>query len=109
MLVNPHTLKLVEVEGMGRKLVQRMIGPFEVTERINPNVYWCRLPHSYPTHPVINIEHLKKYKQSPPEFEDCTTLPPTQDFLPSEEYEVEAILGHKLLGKKNGNQRMFRV
>lgn len=32
VLVNPHTLKLVEVEGTGRKLVQRMIGPFEVME-----------------------------------------------------------------------------
>ena len=109
VLVNPHTLKLVEVEGTGRKLVQRMIGPFEVMERINLNVYRLRLPDSYPMHPVINIEHLKKYKQSPPEFEDRTTLPPTQDFLPLEEYEVEAILGHKLSGKKKGNRRMFRV
>ena len=106
VLVNPHTLKLIEVEGTGRKLVQRMIGPFEVMERINPNVYRLRLPDSYPMHPVINIEHLKKYKQSPPEFEDRTTLPPTRDFLPSEEYEVEAILGHKLSGKKKGNRRI---
>ena len=30
-------------------------------------------------------------------------------FLASEEYEVEAILGHKLMGKKRGNRRMFRV
>jgi len=77
VLVNPHRLKLVEVEGMGRKLVQRMIGPFKVMEHINPNVYQLRLPDSYPMHPVINIEHLKKYKLSPPEFEDHTTLQPT--------------------------------
>ena len=109
VLVNPHTLKLVEVEGTGRKLVQRMIGPFEVMEHINPNVYRLRLPDSYPMHPVINIEHLKKYKSSPAEFEKRTALPPTRDFLGSEEYEVEAILGHKLLGKKRGNHRLFRV
>jgi len=36
-------------------------------------------------------------------------LPPMQDFLASEEYEVEAILGHRLTGKKKGNRRMFRV
>ena len=60
-------------------------------------------------HPVINIEHLRKYKQSPLEFEDRTTLLPTWDFLPLEEYEVKAILGHKLSGKKKGNRRMFRV
>ena len=70
MLVNPHTLKLVEVEGTGQKLVQRMIRPFEVMERINPNVYRLRLPDSYPMHPVINIEHLKKYRESPSEFSD---------------------------------------
>ena len=109
VLVNPHTLKLVEVEGTGRKLVQRRIGPFEVMERINPNVYRLRLPDSYPMHPVINIEHLKKYKRSSEEFLDRTILPSTRDFLPSEEYEVEAILGHKLSGRKKGNRRMFRV
>ena len=109
VLVNPHTLKLVEVEGTGRKLVQRMIGPFEVMERINPNVYRLRLPDSYPMHPVINIEHLKKYRESPSEFSDRNMLPTTRDFLPSEEYEVEAILGHKLSGKRKGNRRMFRV
>ena len=109
VLVNPHTLKLVEVEGTGQKLVQRMIGPFEVMERINPNVYRLRLPDSYPMHPVINIDHLKKYKSSPEEFKERTILPSTRDFLPTEEYEVEAILGHKLSGKKKGNRRMFRV
>jgi hypothetical protein len=103
------TLKLVEVEGTGWKLVQRMIGPFEVMEHINLNVYRLRLPNSYLMHLVINIEHLKKYRQSLPEFVDCTILPPTRDFLPSKEYEVEAILGDKLSGKKKGNRRMFRV
>ena len=109
VLVNPHTLRLVEVEGTGRKLVQPMIGPFEVMERINPNEYRLRLPDSYPMHPVINIEHLKKYKQSPSDFAERTMLPSTREFLASEEYEVEAILGHKLTGKKRGNRRMFRV
>jgi len=68
VLVNPHTLRLMEVEGTGRKLVQHMIGPFEVMECINPNVYRLWLPDSYLMHLVINIEHLKKYKQSPLEF-----------------------------------------
>lgn len=39
VLINPHTLKLVEVEGTGKKLVQRAIGPFEVLEKINLMVY----------------------------------------------------------------------
>jgi hypothetical protein len=39
VLVNPHLLELVDVQGMGHKLVQRTIGPFEVMEKINPVVY----------------------------------------------------------------------
>jgi hypothetical protein len=69
-LVNPHTLKLVDVEGTGRKLVQRTIGPFEVMERINPLVYRLRLPDNYPIHPVFNLSHLRKYTQSDPMFGD---------------------------------------
>ena len=76
-LVNPHSLELVDVEGTGKKLVQRMIGPFEVVEKINPQVYRLRLPDIYPMHPVFNIEHLKRYMPSPAEFGERTKLPPT--------------------------------
>ncbi|RDB16327.1 hypothetical protein Hypma_003010 [Hypsizygus marmoreus] len=57
-------------------------------------VYRLRLPNNYPMHPVFNIEHLKKYHQASPL---------------QEEYEVEAILGHRLTSKKNGNRRMYLV
>ena len=108
-LVNPHSLELVDVAGTGRKLVQRMIGPFEVIERINPMVYRLRLPDTYSMHPVFNLEHLKKYIPSPDEFGERTELPPTRELRASEEYEVEAILGHRLVGKKKANRRMFLV
>jgi hypothetical protein len=65
-LVNPHTLKLIDVKGTGRKLVQKTIGPFEVMERINPLVYRLRLPDNYPMHPIFNLAHLKKYRISEP-------------------------------------------
>ena len=108
-LVNPHSLELVDVEGTGKKLVQRMIGPFEVVEKINSQVYRLRLPDTYSMHPVFNIEHLKKYMPSPTEFGNRTELPSTRDLKASEEYEVEAILGHRLVGKKRANRRMFLV
>ncbi|KJA21723.1 hypothetical protein HYPSUDRAFT_121280, partial [Hypholoma sublateritium FD-334 SS-4] len=44
-------------------------------------VFRLRLPDSYPMHP----------------------------FLASPEYEVEAIIGHRLLGRKHGNRRQYRV
>lgn len=55
VLINPHTLKLVDTEGTSKRLVQRAIGPFEVLKKINPVVYHVRLPDSYPMHPVFNI------------------------------------------------------
>ena len=39
VLVNPHSLEWVESKGEGVKLTTRWIGPFEVMQRINPNVY----------------------------------------------------------------------
>ncbi|KDQ27187.1 hypothetical protein PLEOSDRAFT_1017074, partial [Pleurotus ostreatus PC15] len=37
-------------------------------------------------------------------------LPPTRDLLPaSEEWEVEAILGHKVSSRKSGRKRLYLV
>jgi hypothetical protein len=109
ILVNPHTLKLVNSQGLGGKLVQRTIRPFEVMEWINPLVYHLCLLDTYPMHPVFNLEHLRKYQQLDLRFRERTHLPTTHNFLASEEYEVEAILGHQLASRKNGNQQMYLV
>lgn len=108
-LVNPHTLELVDVKGTGRKLIQRTIGAFEVMEKVNPMVYRLRMPENYPMHPVFNMDHLRKYHQSSSEFGERTILPPTRDYLDIEQYEVEAILGHRLASRKNGNRRMYLI
>lgn len=108
--INPHTMKLVDATGLGIKLIQRTIRPFEVMEKINPLVYHLRLPNNYPMHPVINLEHLKKYHQSSPEFGARVELPPTRDLLnAAEEYEAEAILGHRLAKRKDGNRHEYLV
>lgn len=110
VMVNPHTMRLVDAKGKGVKLVQRTIGPFEVLQKISPVAYRLRLPSNYPMHPVLNIEHLRRYRPSPEQFGERTQLPPTRDLLDAdEEYEVEAILGHKLTRRKKGNNRMYLV
>jgi hypothetical protein len=109
-LINPHTLKLVDVKGTGKKLVQKTIGPFEVMEKINPLVYRLCLPDNYPMHSIFNLAHLRKYHVSDPRWGERSTLPPTRDFLnASEEYEVGVILGHRLTKRKDGNRRMYLV
>jgi hypothetical protein len=77
VLVNLHSLKWVESKGLGRKLTQRWIGPFKVIQKINPKVYRLRMSNKYPGNPVFNIEHLKKYTLSPPQFPDWNVLPET--------------------------------
>ena len=39
VLINPHSLKLVDVKGKSHKLVQRKIGPFEIIEVLSPTTY----------------------------------------------------------------------
>jgi len=100
VLVNPHTLNWVDSKGAGTKFKQHWIGPFEVLQRINLKVFRLRMSDNYPGLPVFNIEHLRKYEESPPELGDCTTLPESRRaHIESPEYEVESIVGHQRSGK----------
>ena len=100
VLVNPHSLEWAEAKGEGAKLTTQWIGPFEVLQKINPNVYHLRMGDNYPGSPIINVQHLKKYKPDTTN-EDRTLLPNSFVQKPeSEEFEVEKIVGHKRVGKK---------
>jgi hypothetical protein len=59
VLIDPHRLNLWESKGEGRKLMQKHIGPFEVTEVVNNNAYHLRLPYSYPIHNMVSVSCLK--------------------------------------------------
>lgn len=55
---------------------------------------------NYPGSPVINVQHLKKYKANTT-CSDRTLLPNSFVRKPeSQEFEVEKIVGHKCVGKK---------
>jgi hypothetical protein len=104
VLINPHSLELVETKGKGRKLIQRKIGPFEITEAISPTAYRLRLPDTYPMHNVVNIQHLTKYHRNFDPHRPRLTNP--RDPLKStEEYEVEKIVGEK----RNKGKILYRV
>ena len=50
----------------------------------------------YPDFPVFNIEHLKKYEESGAEWGERTKMPEShRTQAGSQEYEVEAIVGHR--------------
>lgn len=96
VLVDPHSLEWVDAKGAGAKLKQRWIGPFEVIQKINPKVYRLCMSNQYPGLPVFNIDHLKPYKPSESKWGDRTVMKEsTQSKAVSEEYAVEAIVGHR--------------
>lgn len=100
VLINPHSLELLESKGKAVKLVQRYLGPFEVTEVISPTSYCLRLPDTYPMHNVVNLEHLTKYNRSPDSDRQFLSNP--RDFIQaSEEYEIEKIVQEKTVKGKD--------
>ena len=101
VLVNPHSLEWTDAKGVGTKLRQRWIGPFEVVQKINPNVYRLRMSDRYPGLPVFNIDHLRLYTPSDAKWGERTVMKESNRQKPaSEEYSVEAIIGHRR--KKRG-------
>ena len=96
VLVNPHSLEWIDSKGAGAKLKQRWIGPFEVIQKINPKVYRLRMSDRYPGLPAFNIEHLKPYNSSEDKWGVRTTMKESsRPKEASEEYAVEAIVGHR--------------
>ena len=107
VLVNPHSLEWVDAKGVGAKLKQRWIGPFEVVQKINPNVYRLHMSDQYPGLPVFNIEHLKSYTPSDKGWGERTVMRESRRQKPaSKEYTVEAIIGHHK--KKRGMEWLIR-
>ncbi|TFY53089.1 hypothetical protein EVJ58_g9647 [Rhodofomes roseus] len=112
VLVNPHSLELVDVKGTGKKLVQRMLGPFAVIEQVNPLVYRLAMPSTYPMNPVINIEHLRRYREPDLISTDVRRPilpdPRNSELLAIEEYEVESIVSWRR-NKYRSNRLEFLV
>jgi hypothetical protein len=81
-----------------RKLLPRRLGPFKVVKQINPVAFRLELPATMEkVHPVFHVSLLMPYKdggraQPPP--------PPVVMEDGVEEFEVEAVLGHRYTGKK---------
>lgn len=109
VVLNPHTLELLkDVRGRGKKLLMKYDGPFEIIKKISPVTYQLRLPASYGIHPILNIAHLEKYSQSPPEFGERPTKHLNRaDFEQLPEVEVERIVAERMF-KTSGKHRRVK-
>jgi len=107
-----HSLKLLRnVKGKGQKLLLRYDDPFEIMEKISKVAYHLRMPASYGTHPILNIEHLEAYNVSPPKFRERPRRElQREDFEILPEYEVDGIIDEKWGRSRNGKcQKIYRV
>ena len=101
VLVNPHSLEWVKSKGDSSKLRQWWIGPFQIMQKVNLNIYRLHMSNRYPGLPIFNIDHLRKYEESPTEFGEQTALPETcLKVAEQREYEVKKLVGHHHQGHR---------
>jgi hypothetical protein len=76
VLLNSHLLKLFGSQtGVGKKLLKRHNGPFEIIGKLSTVTYCLHLPSSYWLHPILSIAHLKPYQPSLTKFGPGMTIP----------------------------------
>lgn len=92
-------------KGRGQKLLMRYDGPFEILQKISPVTYRIRLPASYGINPIINIEHLEAYHESPPELGIRPQKKMNRgDFNKFVEFDVDKIVGESWKKGRNGKR-----
>ncbi|ESK81775.1 hypothetical protein Moror_5377, partial [Moniliophthora roreri MCA 2997] len=77
-----------------KKLAPKREGPFKILEILGPVTYRLDLPHQWKIHPVFHAALLLPYKETEAHGPGFTEPPP--DLIEGfEEYEVEAVVGHR--------------
>ena len=82
------------------KLSERWLGPYSITKLIGTNAVKLRLPHSMRIHPVVNISHVKPYRDHLPGQPVSAPGPSNVTEDCEEEYEVEYIVDSWYKGKR---------
>jgi hypothetical protein len=100
VLLSTEHLKLIGERKRARKLAERYIGPYRVKRVINANAYELELPASLKIHPVINISHLKEYRDGVQAFPDRPVRltrpePEALDDNGAPEWLVDRLLDHR--------------
>ncbi|ESK89510.1 hypothetical protein Moror_16080, partial [Moniliophthora roreri MCA 2997] len=77
-----------------KKLALKQEGPFKILKVLGPVTYQLKLPHQWKIHPIFHTALLMPFKETKahrPSFME----PPPDLIEEFEEYEVEAIVGHR--------------
>jgi hypothetical protein len=91
-----------------QKLLPRFIGPYKVTEVINPVAYKLDLPREMSrTHPVFHVSLLRPYKSDGPIQAPPSPLSYDDDGVPV--FEVEQILSHRDQKRGRSTRREYLI
>ena len=100
VLLSTQHLKLIGERKRARKLTERYVGAYRVKRVVNANAYELELPASLKIHPVINISHLKEYRDGVKAFPDrpvplTRPEPEALDDNGAPEWVVDRLLDHR--------------
>ena len=88
--------KFIKTIRPSKKLSEKFLGPFEVSDRLGPLSYWIRLPdHLKAIHPIFHVSQLEP--APPNQILNCIgPLPPPIKLDGNLEFKVMQILNSKL-------------
>ena len=94
VVINRKNLGLLRnKKGHGDKLLTKYEGLFEIIQKLSSVSYHLRMPASFGMHPVLNIEHLERYQDSPEKFGERPKIRMNRmDFKDLPEYQVDRIV-----------------
>jgi hypothetical protein len=79
------------------KFKPKRLGPFKIIKKLSKRVYRLELPFQWTNHPVFNSTLLTPYRETQ-EHGPNFIKPPPDLINGQEEYEIDAILGHRRRG-----------
>ena len=85
--------------GQIRKLANKRLGPFEITDRVSSVAYWLRLPRRLNIHPVFLVSLLQEFRESARFPRQPQRLPPEHEYEEGTYYLVEQIAERKPAGR----------
>ena len=97
---------------VSRKFTARFIGPFTIKKVLSDLDYELELPNTLPIHPVFHVSKLKRFVEEDESIrgriqEPTMSVPEIIDG--NEEYEVEAIVGHRMRKYKGEFHKQYLV
>ena len=100
-------LKHLALPHQSKKLAPKCVGPFCITKVISPVAFQLGLPSSWHIHDVFHASLLTPYHETTaygPNF----IRPPPDLIDGEEEYEVEAVLNHRMFGRRRQVQYLIK-